>query len=321
MNTAVIFEPVQKDMLLVEEQLQSIARVEFPILSELLSYVLQSKGKRIRPAITLLVGKLNEYDLNLLIPIATAVEALHTATLVHDDMIDNAPIRRGRPTLNSAWNKGSAVLAGDFLFAKSAEFAAMTDNIRITRLFARTIMIICSGELRQMFEEFDWEHGKDDYFKKIESKTAALFASAAESAAILSAAPEKSVSVLRDYGMALGMAFQIVDDILDFVGDQEVLGKPVGNDLLQGTITLPAILLAERYPDDFDPKKLFRNGGNEQAAQRAIEMIRNSVIIEDCYVIARRYANLARESILSLPSSPHAFPLIALVDNVVERRL
>lgn len=321
MNTVLIYEAVQEDMPIVEEQLRSIASVEYPLLAELLSHVLQSSGKRIRPALTLLVGKFHRYDLDLLIPMATAIEALHTATLVHDDMIDNASMRRGKPTLNSEWSKGSAVLAGDFLFAKSADFVAMTNNLRVIRLFARTLMVICNGELRQMFGANDWEQGMADYYKKIECKTAALFTAATESGAILSGASEPAIDAFRSYGLSIGMAFQIVDDILDFVGDQNELGKPVGNDLLQGTITLPALLLAERYPNDFNLRSLFSNGNRKEAAQQAIEMIRNSSIIDDCFVVARRYVDAARQAILSLSPSPHSSPLLALADYVLERKL
>ena len=179
---------------------------------------------------------------------AAAVETLHNATLVHDDLIDNALVRRGMTTLNAVWNKGATVLAGDYLFARAAGFAAETENVRVVQLFAETLRIICEGELRQLFSARQWRQAKEDYYPRIFAKTASLFASATRSGAILGGASPEQEQALYDYGHHLGMAFQIVDDILDYSGDEATLGKPVGGDLRQGIVTLPSSIICKCTP-------------------------------------------------------------------------
>ena len=195
MQLSQVYAPVQPDLIKVERQLKSISQVDFPRLAELLSYTL-SGGKGIRPALTLLSGKLYHYDLERLLPMATAVELMHTATLVHDDAIDNSSVRRGRPTINRLWGEDRAVLLGDYLFAKAGEFAAITSNLRVIRLFAQTLQIISSGELAQTIDAFKLEQTRDHYLERISGKTASLFSLATESGAILSHAPEESIEIL-----------------------------------------------------------------------------------------------------------------------------
>ena len=218
-----IYEPVREDLLRVEDKLKSVSEVEFSHLSELLTHILTG-GKEIRPALTLLCGKFYDYNLDRLLPMAAAVQILHIATLVHDDAIDNSMVRRGRPTINSLWGQERAVLLGDYLFAKSGEFSTTTQNLRVVMLSSQTIETISSGELNQALNAFNLEQTRQDYLERISSKTASLFCLATESGAILSQAPEKSVKILREYGYNIGIAFQIVDDILDFIGTEEELG-------------------------------------------------------------------------------------------------
>jgi len=225
-----IYAPVQKDLTRVKNRLRSISRIDFPWLSEQLSYVAKGSGKRIRPALTLLAGRFYNYDLKCLLPMAVSVELMHTATLVHDDAIDKSMVRRGKPTINKLWGEETAVLLGDYLFARAGMSVADTYNTRVIRLFSQTLATISSGEINQFLEAFNLEQTRQHYFKRIFSKTASLFSLATESGAILSGAPEKSVKLLKEYGDNLGIAFQIVDDILDFTGTEETLGKPVGSD-------------------------------------------------------------------------------------------
>ncbi|TAK33038.1 MAG: polyprenyl synthetase family protein [Chloroflexota bacterium] len=298
-SLAQIFEPVLPDMPRVEEALASVADVQYPLLAKVLSHVVKSGGKRLRPGLTLLSGRFYDYDLSLLVPMAVAVELLHAATLVHDDVIDDSGMRRGSPTLNSFWNGGTTILIGDYVFAKSADFVASTNNTRVIRLFADTLMLICDGELRQRFSAYQWQQSLDDYYKRIEGKTARLFRGATESGAILSNAPEEVVQALSAYGHQVGMAFQIIDDILDFVGDEHEVGKPIGNDLAQGTLTLPTILLMARYPNDNPIPEIFANGG--QGVERAIERIVNSEVIAESYKVAASFCERAREAVAILP--------------------
>lgn len=320
MPLSAIYEPIQGDLDKVEDELGSVSKVSFLWLSKLLAYSLKGGGKRIRPALTLLSGKFYNYNLDSLVPMAMAVELMHTATLVHDDAIDKSPVRRGRPTINKVWGEDKAVLLGDYLFAKAGEFAADTHNLRVIKLFAQTLQIISSGELNQAFNAFNLKQTREDYLQRIASKTASLFSLATESGTILSQAPEKSVEILKGYGYNLGIAFQIVDDILDFIGTEEEMGKPVGSDLAQGTLTLPAMLLLERYPEENPVKMLFQSRDKQENIKLAIELVRDSPIIEQCYKLASDYCSRACHNLNLLPDNASRQALIKLTDYVVKRK-
>jgi len=315
-----IYEPIQEDLAKVEDRLRSVSKVDFLYLSELLDYSLRSNGKRIRPVLTLLSGKFYDYNLDNLLVMAMAVEIMHTATLVHDDAIDNSLVRRGRPTVNKLWGDEKAVLLGDYLFAEAGALTASTQNLRAIKLFAETLKTISSGELNQAFNAFNLDQGRPQYFQRIARKTAALFVMATESGAALSQAPEESIQILIEYSYNLGIAFQIVDDILDFIGTEKELGKPIGSDLAQGTLTLPAILLLERYPEDNPVERLFKNRDEQDNIQQAIQLIRNSPIIEECYQVASDYSAKACLNLELLPDNASRRALFKLADYIISRK-
>lgn len=232
----------------LEAVLADDAGIEFPLVSELLRYVFSAGGKRLRPALVFLTARLGAADADAVVCLAAAVETLHTATLVHDDLVDGALLRRGLPALNVRWSPGATVLAGDWLFARAARFAADTNDIAVQRIFARTLQAITAGELRQLFGRRGLPT-EDEYRARIYGKTASLFEGATEATAVLLRLPEAQVAALAGYGRWVGTAFQIVDDVLDFTGDPERLGKPVGGDLRSGQVTLPAMLHLARRPD------------------------------------------------------------------------
>jgi len=267
-----LFETVRDDILLVEDGIKAVADVEYPWLVELLGYIVNSGGKRVRPALTLLAGKLQgDANHDGLIPVATGVELLHTATLVHDDTIDSSSRRRGKPTAASIWGWGIATLAGDYLFSRAAELVSQANSVRADRLFAQTLMALCTGELEESFNSFDPNQTRESYFKRIGNKTASLFAMATESGGIVTNASEEAIGALRTYGYNLGLSFQIVDDIFDFTAGEEELGKPVASDLLQGHLTLPTIILQEQHPDDNPIKDIFEHRtSGRQSDQRHI---------------------------------------------------
>jgi len=314
-----IYGPIQEDLAKVEDELRSVSKVDFYRLCELLDYSLKSGGKRIRPALVLLSGKFYDYNLNELLPMATAVELCHAATLVHDDTIDKSPLRRGKSTINKVWGEDKAILLGDYLFAKAGEFASATQSLQVIRLVSQTIMIISSGELNETFNAFNLEQTRQDYLQRISSKTAALFSLATESGAILSQAPKESIEALKQYGYNLGIAFQIVDDVLDFIGTEEELGKPVGSDLAQGTLTLPAMLLLERYPEDNPVKRLFQNRDKQENIELATELVRNSPIVPECYQLASDYCTRACHKLNLLPDNTDRQALLELADYVINR--
>ena len=320
-RTALIYQPIKDDLIQVEERLRGLSDVKTPFLPELLDYVYQSGGKRVRPAITLLASNIHPHDHDLPIIMAAAVELLHIATLIHDDTVDNSHMRRGRTTVSGLWGKDVAVLLGDYVFATSATFVCDTGNVRVIRRFSKTIMELSSGELLEYFNSNNWKQSEDDYNDRIFRKTASLFRTAAETGAILGGASEETVQALQRYGYNIGMAFQIVDDILDVQGNPDEIGKPVGNDLLQGVLTLPSIMLMDRYPKENPVEELFRrnNGGGGDSLRRALEMIQNSNIIADCYAVARDYCSKAAEAIESLPDGPAHRSLADLAHYMMER--
>jgi len=322
LQLSAIYQPIQEDLAEAENQFRLLAESEqatFPELHQLLSHVLIG-GKTIRPALTLLSGKFYDYNIGRLLPMALAVELMHTATLVHDDAIDKSDVRRWRPTVNKVWDEDKAILLGDYLFAKAGEFAADTKNLRAIKLFAQTLKIISRGELKQSFDAFTLEQSREHYFQRISGKTASLFVLATESGAILSQAPAKSVEILKEYGHSLGIAFQIVDDILDFAGTEEEMGKPIGSDLAQGTLTLPAMLLLERYPEDNPVKRIFQGRDKEKNIKLAIEVIRNSSIVQECHKVAADYHAKACHNLNLLPDKATRQALVELADYIITRK-
>ena len=231
MQVIEIYGPIQEGLARVEDNLKSVANLRFPFLAQLLEHVFETSGKRVRPAITLLASAFHPHDGKNIETMATAVELLHIATLIHDDTVDSSDFRRGKATISSLWGRNVAVLVGDYLFAASATQVCDTGNIRVVRRFAETIMELSTGELQELAEAYNCNQPMDQYLERICNKTASLFSTAGESGAILSGAPDDVVQALKRYSHNIGMAFQIVDDILDFEGDEEEVGKPVGNDL------------------------------------------------------------------------------------------
>ncbi len=308
-------ELIRDELNLVEAKIRSLEEVEFSPLVEAFSTLMGSGGKRLRPAVVILCSKFFQVDLTRVVALAAAVETLHTATLVHDDVIDGALIRRGHPTLNAIWSSEATILAGDYLFARAAGFAAETGSVAVMDSFARTLKIICDGELRQLFSTLDWHQPREAYYRRIFSKTASLFMSAAESVGLLASAPPQELKALQDFGYHLGMAFQIVDDILDFVGDEGVMGKPVGSDLRQGTITLPVFYFMQQHPE-LDVQTLYQQEG----VDRLIDLVRNSEAIPAAQAEAEEFARNATRALDVFPDDPYRQTLHALADYVVARR-
>lgn len=242
MTTITAFDLIDADLQRVRQSLHRVGEGDNPILVETIRHLFGTRGKYLRPALCLLVGRLYQTELDhRLIDFAAAMEVVHSASLVHDDTLDDAATRRGHTTVNAGWNGHIAILVGDYLFAQSAIVTASLGELRVMSMLADTIKSLVRGELLQMETAFDFTQGEDAYFQKIGNKTASLLALCTEGAGVLSGAPETQLEALRLYGYNLGLAFQIIDDILDLTESGEVLGKPAGSDLAQGTITLPVV--------------------------------------------------------------------------------
>lgn len=320
MSLSSIYQPVQDDLAKVEAKLKVVTEVDSPWLSRLLSHSVLNVGKRIRPAMLLLAGKFHEYDPNILLPMAVAVELLHTATLVHDDAIDNASVRRGKPTVNEVWDEEKAILLGDYLLAKASHCASETQSMVAVKLFTQAMMTVSRGEINQSFNAFNLNQTFEDYLGRIACKTASLFVLAMESGAVLSQATPKATQALRDYSYHLGIAFQIVDDILDYVGTEDELGKPIGSDLAQGTLTLPAMLLSKYYPERNLVEKAFAGKERDNYVELAVAQVQNSTIPDECFSLAGDYAKEAINFLVDLPHSTHHTSLARLAQYVIERR-
>lgn len=316
-----IYEPIQDQLDSVEKKIRGLSNEQFPILNELLDYVFNLSGKRIRPALTLLASQLVPHDrVEKPIIMSTAVELLHVATLIHDDTVDNSDTRHGRATIGSLWGKNIAVLLGDYVFATSTTFVCDTGNPSIIRRFSETLMELSSGELYELLGSFNWRQSREDYMNRIYGKTACLFSTAALSGAILGGFEEEWVKSLESYGRNLGMAFQVVDDILDFEGTTEEVGKPVGCDLLHGVLTLPSIMLLEQFPDNNPIKALFEDHESQEHLNRALEMVHNSSAIKDSYKVAEDFADRARSALKEIPDSDSKRSMLDLCSYILERR-
>lgn len=316
-----LYGPVAEDLILVEDLLESVKRVELAPLRLMLDHALAPRGKRLRPALVLLAGAFGDYNLNRLVPLGTAIELLHTASLVHDDVVDGATSRRGRPTANAVFDNALTVLLGDFMFANAAEMVTRTGSLPVTRLFALALMKMTSGELDQDAAAFDVGRDVQQYLWRIGGKTAALFGHASQGGALLAGCGEGQVEALRSYGYNLGMAFQIVDDILDFTGDEVEMGKPAGGDLLEGTITLPALFYLDAAPRE-NPVRRFLSADGERSGflPEALAAVTDSDAIGRAQGMAREFVERALQGLSALEATDARNTLEELSGYVLTRR-
>lgn len=312
------------DLNLVEARLMAAAKIDIPGVSALVQDLVKAGGKRLRPLVLLLAGRAYTSNKDDLITAAAGVELLHTAWLIHDDNIDRAALRRGRPTLNSSLSSGAVILIGDFLFAQSAMLAAATQSPRVVGIFASSLGDICDGQLREMIDSHRVEQSREEYERRIYGKTAALFAGAAEMGTVLGGAPESDVSALRGYGADLGMAFQIMDDVLDLREETAGLGKPAGNDLLQGTVTLPTMIYAHALDPDGDEMSRLQQivtGESESPEDIAavVAAIRASGAIESATEVAESFVTSAKQRLTIVPDIETAEMLAEVADIATSR--
>jgi geranylgeranyl pyrophosphate synthase len=320
MATVIPSTTIQDRIDQVEERLQVQAGAENPELREALNHLLASGGKRVRPLVTLLAGSLFAAEESRIITLAAAIELLHTATLVHDDLIDGSLLRRGHETINARWSPAATVLTGDFIFARAANMAAETDSVEVMRLFAETLTIIVNGEIHQLLANHKAPN-REDYLNRIHAKTASMFELAMRAAAVLSPVEDGVLDQAQSFGYEVGMAFQIVDDVLDFTGQQTTVGKPVASDLRNGLITLPALYYLEENPSDPAATALIAQSTlPAQQMETLIESIRSSGAIDASMAEAREYIERAVQILHCLPASPERQALEDLAYYFVARR-
>ncbi len=325
-DLAALIEPVRDDFAVVEQWLETNLVDDNPFIAELLAQIFSAGGKRIRPALVLLCSRASlpqgrEFS-RLHIILAVLTELIHTASLVHDDVIDSATVRRGSETMNRRWNDRVAVLMGDLLFAQASICLARIMNPAVVGIYGQVLGDLCAGEIGQMRQQFSTVVDWDGYIRKSVSKTASLFAAGSHSGAILNAAPEEHVKFLKEYGLNLGICFQIVDDLLDVVGDSATMGKQAGSDLQGGLITAPALFILEKKDAQADRLKELvgsRAITTDQGSEEALNLIRSGGGVESTISLASEYGARSRKALLEIPPSQYRDALEAMIDYVLTR--
>ncbi|NEQ38210.1 MAG: solanesyl diphosphate synthase [Okeania sp. SIO3I5] len=319
-TSTLLFSPVEADLQLLTDNLKQLVGARHPILYAAAEHLFRVKGKRVRPAVVLLISRttmLNQEITPKHRRLAEITEMIHTASLVHDDIVDESEIRRGVPTVHSLFTNRVAVLAGDFLFAQSSWYLANLDNLEVVKLLSEVIMDLAEGEIQQGLHRFDTDLSIEAYLEKSYYKTASLIANSSKAAAIISGTPPELAQDMYYYGKYLGLAFQIVDDILDFTSATESLGKPACSDLKSGNLTAPTLYAFEEKPalEKLLERELAQNGDLEEA----IQLIKDSQGIERSKELAAKYAKMAGEHLQSLPDCDSRQALINLTDYVLSR--
>ena len=316
-----LLEPIVADLQEFERRLVDSIAADLGPMASAMEHIVKAGGKRLRPALVILSGRLGSADRDSIFNIAMGIEFIHTATLVHDDLIDNSPTRRGIRTIHEALGPNPAIIIGDYYFAKGANLLSSIGSPAIDAAISHAVMTICMGELLQMTSRNDYDQSLESYYRKIERKTATLVSTCCSSGAIVSGQPEESVQTLRRYGYNLGMAFQIVDDVLDYVATSDEMGKPVGADLRQGTVTLP-LMLALHDPDAGPALRRILAAGEltDSDYDEVVGLVRESPAIDAAERHAADFAARARAELAVFPDSVTRATLERICDYVVDRR-
>ena len=318
---AQMFEPIRDDLREVEREFARHVQSQVQLIPTIGSYIQNSGGKRVRPALLLMAARMSGYQGDRAVLYASVVEFIHTATLIHDDIIDDSELRRGRAAVHSRWGNNVTVLLGDFLYIKSMSMALTHDNLDIIRLLCDVTLRMIEGEMFQLTRNGVVDISEEDHFEIIRRKTAHLFAGCAKIGGMLGQTTREQQDALWDYGFNIGMAFQIVDDLLDFTGDEGALGKPVGGDLREGKITLPIIHLLRR---DEGARRLIATVVNDQVISaeewREIKALLSQYdSIEYAYGTAVEFVDRAKAALDLHPPCPERDALLALPDYVLSR--
>ena len=318
-----IFRLIDREMRLTEVELERQASSSVQIIDYLGKYLLETKGKRVRPALLMLSAKSAGVpsDHPGVIRLAAVMEMLHTATLVHDDIIDNAEVRRNRASLNSKFGNQAAVLMGDWLYMSAFETSLEQRSLEILDVLTRLTRMMTEGELMQLTLIGNTEITEEQYFEVLRRKTAYLFSGCCEIGALLAGASEEQRNALRDYGMDLGVAFQLADDSLDFTADQQTIGKASGSDILEGKMTLPLIKLLNADPTLREKLETIMDDGKYTDGMRAEigKKLSKYSILDRTREVAREYGERARKSLEVLPETEYRSALEAIPDLVIRR--
>ncbi|RLA86086.1 MAG: octaprenyl diphosphate synthase [Deltaproteobacteria bacterium] len=313
---------IKDDLRRVEEEFRRRLKSRVPLITRIAEHLVKSGGKRLRPALLILASRLCGYRGEAHIPLAGAIEFIHTATLLHDDVIDNAEVRRGSPSANVLWGNEASVLVGDFLFSRSFSMMVEVGDLRVLQVMAEATTQLAEGETFELMKTGDLSTTEEENLRMITQKTASLMSAAARIGAILGGAPPEKEESLADYGLKVGIAFQLIDDCLDYVGREEALGKKVGTDLREGKITLPLIHTLKncsKAERDFIREVILDSGQSEEQIEAVVRIVCRHGGIAYTVQRARDFVDEAKEKLMIFEPSPERAALIGLADYVLER--
>jgi len=324
MSLKEIISLIEKDLEKVEQNIEENLENDVKLITTVSTHILKSGGKRLRPAILLLICKMFDYHGEEKIPLSTAIEFIHTATLLHDDVVDNSALRRGKKTANSIWGNEASVLVGDFLFAKAFILMVECNNLEILKIMSESTGKLAEGEIFELVKTGDLQTSESEYFKIIEKKTAVLFAAAAKIGGILANRNRDEINALENYGLNIGIAFQLVDDALDYSSTNEELGKKIGIDIQEGKVTLPLIKAIEENKNSSVLEEIKEIFYKDTLSDADIEKIKSFVIknkgVEKTIEIANKYINMAINNLSIFPESKYNEALKNLAQFISKRR-
>lgn len=314
---------VESDFLAVNDCIIEQLHSEVDLVENIGHYIVEAGGKRMRPLLVLLAARACNIQSDQHIPMAAVIEFIHTATLLHDDVVDMSNLRRGRPTVNAQWNNPSSVLVGDFIYSRAFQILVRIGEMRIMEIMADTTNKIAEGEVLQLISKSNPNSTESDYMRVIENKTAILFEAAGQCGAILAQPGNELENALKQYGRHLGIAFQLVDDVLDYAGDTESLGKNVGDDLAEGKPTLPLVYAMANAPSaeiEVIKNCLVADSVDTDALRDVIDIVGSSGAIDYTRSLAEEQADMARSCLSGLPESKYRQALYDMVDFAVNRQ-
>jgi heptaprenyl diphosphate synthase len=314
-----MYSYLNTDLAIIEQELEKTAHSEYPLLRDANLELLQAGGKRIRPVFVLLSSMFGNYDINRVKYVAVALETIHMATLVHDDVVDDAKLRRGKPTIREKWDNRIAMYTGDYLLARSLEVMTNIEDPLAHKILSKAIVEVCLGEIEQIKDKYRFDQTLRTYLKRIKRKTAILIAVSCQLGAISSGTPEEIHRKLYRFGYYVGMSFQITDDILDFTSTEKELGKPVGSDLLQGNITLPVLFALENPSLKVEIEKI-TNETSSYEIQPILTKILESDVIERSAIISDQYLQKAFEILEDLPKNRARSTLASIAKYIGKRK-
>lgn len=322
MRLAKTYGFLNKDLGIIETALNDTIQAKHPILRNASTQLLEAGGKRIRPVFVLLSGRFGDYDLEQLKTVAVSLELIHMATLVHDDVVDDSKLRRGKPTVKQLYGNRVAMYTGDYILARALESITEIQDPRIHQLLSKTLVEVCVGEIEQIKYKYNWDQQLRDYLRRIKRKTALLIATSCKLGAIAGHASNKDAQRLYQYGYYIGMSYQIIDDILDFTASVKELGKPTASDLLQGNITLPVLFAMTDEKFNTRLRKTFAHphAVSERDLNELITMLMSTDAIEKSYEISDRYLDKALKVLDKLPNQKEKKTLQGIAGSIGNRR-